>query len=231
MRVTREENSWGTLINKQVTRWVGSRQIDMRARGTQKLGQKPRAHIKQKTQAHGQQTNHHPCAKQDDEHAANEKTHKPRVHTRQHEKHTANEYTSCVPHSTTYNINCTQPIETRTACNTTKTHVDKSARLPSELETAHSHNDRKGARVSEPRHVTKTQEWVPGSKHHALQHETRHADERARDTSTLEATRSHENADMMWVSGLCHKTMNNTRPKWQNPDKFVGVFPLTFLRF
>ncbi len=23
---------------------------------------------------------------------------------------------------------------------------------------------------------------------------------------------------MMGVSGLCHKTMNNTRPKWHNPD-------------
>ncbi len=45
-----------------------------------------------------------------------------------------------------------------------------------------------------------------------------YADERARDSSTLEAARSHENPDMMGVSGLCHKTMNNTRPKWQNPD-------------
>ncbi len=45
-RVTRE-SSWGKLINKQVTRWVGSRQIDMRAHGTQKLRQKPSAHTKQ----------------------------------------------------------------------------------------------------------------------------------------------------------------------------------------
>ncbi len=42
MRVTRE-NSWGKLINKQVTRWVGSRQIDMRARGTQKT--RTRSHV------------------------------------------------------------------------------------------------------------------------------------------------------------------------------------------
>ncbi len=34
-RVTREDR-WGKLTNKQVTRWVGSRQIDMRAHGTQK---------------------------------------------------------------------------------------------------------------------------------------------------------------------------------------------------
>ncbi len=51
-----------------------------------------------------------------------------------------------------------------------------------------------------------------------------YADERARDSSTLEAARSHENPDMMGVSGLCHKTMNNTRPKWQNPDTLTDHF-------
>ncbi len=63
-RVTRE-NSWGKLINKQVTRWVGSRQIDMRARGTQKTRTEATCSHTTKTQAHGQQTNHQPCAKQD----------------------------------------------------------------------------------------------------------------------------------------------------------------------
>ncbi len=56
----------------------------------------------------------------------------------------------------------------------------------------------------------------------ALHHETRHANERARDSSTLEAARSHENADRMGVSELCHKTMDNTRPKWQNPDSHMS---------
>ncbi len=70
-----------------------------------------------------------------------------------------------------------------------------------------------GARVSEPRHVTETQNMSAGIQNTTLQHETRHADERARDSSTLEAARSHENTDMMGVSGLCHKTMNNIRPK------------------
>ncbi len=36
----------------------------MRAHGKQKTGQKPGAHTKQK-QAHGQQTNQQPCAKQE----------------------------------------------------------------------------------------------------------------------------------------------------------------------
>ncbi len=55
----------GLLINKQVTRWVGSRQIDMRARGTQKTRTEATCSHKTKTQAHGQQTNHKSCAKQD----------------------------------------------------------------------------------------------------------------------------------------------------------------------
>ncbi len=43
----------------------GVKTIDMRAHGTQKTKTKPCAHTKQKTQAHGQQTNHQPCAEQD----------------------------------------------------------------------------------------------------------------------------------------------------------------------
>ncbi len=49
-----------------------------------------------------------------------------------------------------------------------------------------------------------------------------------RESARLEHTRSraltHENRSiraLSEVSGLCHKTMNNTRPKWQNPDKGV----------
>ncbi len=46
--VTRE-SSWGKLINKQVTRWVGVTTIDNESTWhTEKLGQKPRAHTKQK---------------------------------------------------------------------------------------------------------------------------------------------------------------------------------------
>ncbi len=64
MRVTRE-SSWGKLINKQITRWAGSRQTDMRAHGTQKTRTEATCSQKTKTQAHDQQTNHQPCAKQD----------------------------------------------------------------------------------------------------------------------------------------------------------------------
>ncbi len=60
------EDSWGKLTNKQVTRCVESRQIDMRAHGTQKTKTKAMCSHKTKTQAHGQQqTNHQPCTKQD----------------------------------------------------------------------------------------------------------------------------------------------------------------------
>ncbi len=48
-----------------VTRWLGSRQIDTRANDTQKTKTKAMCSHKSKTQAHGQQTNHQPCAKQD----------------------------------------------------------------------------------------------------------------------------------------------------------------------
>ncbi len=44
---------------------------------------------------------------------------------------------------------------------------------------------------------------------------------RRRESARLEHTRSRVltwKQDMTGVSGLCHKTMNNTRPKWQNPD-------------
>ncbi len=65
------------LTNKQVTRWVGSRQIDMRAHGTQKTKTKAMCSHKTKTQHKGQQTNHQHVSEQDTEHAANEKTHNP----------------------------------------------------------------------------------------------------------------------------------------------------------
>ncbi len=91
------ESSWGKIINKQVTRWVGSRQIDMRAHGTQKT----------RTEATcSHKTNHQPCAKQDTNTQLMRKliSH---VFTQDMTtwKHAANEYTSYVPHSTRYNTN------------------------------------------------------------------------------------------------------------------------------
>ncbi len=43
----------------------GVKTIDMRAHGTQKTKTKAMCSHKTKTQAHGQQTNHQPCAKLD----------------------------------------------------------------------------------------------------------------------------------------------------------------------
>ncbi len=51
-----------------------------------------------------------------------------------------------------------------------------------------------------------------------LQHETRHADEREHGSSTLETARSHENRTLWECQGSVTKPMNDTRPKWQNPD-------------
>ncbi len=61
---------------------MGSRQIDMRAHGTQKTKTKPCAHTKTKTQANGQQNKLPAMCKTGHEHAANENNHKPRVHTK-----------------------------------------------------------------------------------------------------------------------------------------------------
>ncbi len=111
-------------------------------------------------------------------------------------------------HAADRNTNCVQH---------NKTHVDKSARCRANSRPR-THNDRKwSASVRTPsRDRNSRHEYRDPNT--TLQHETRHAGERVRDSSTLEAARLHENADMMGVSGLCHKTMNNTRPKWQNPD-------------
>ncbi len=174
MRVMRE-SSWGKLINNQVTRWVGSRQIDMSARGTQKTRTEATCSHKTETQAHGQQTNHQPCAKQD-------------MNTQQHNK----------------------------------TRVDKSARCRANSRPRTHTMTENGARVSEPRHRNSRHECRDPNT--TLQHETRHADERARDSSTLEAARSHENADMTGVSGLCHKTMN----KLDRSDRTLTLYSIKY---
>ncbi len=80
-RVTREDR-WSKLTNNQETRWVGSRQIDMRTHGTQITKTKAMCLYKTKTQAHSQQNKYPAMCKTGHEHAANENTHKPRVHSR-----------------------------------------------------------------------------------------------------------------------------------------------------
>ncbi len=60
----------------------GVKTIDMRAHGTQKTKTKAMCSHKTKTQAHGQQNKSPAMCKTGHEHAANENTHKPRVHTK-----------------------------------------------------------------------------------------------------------------------------------------------------
>ncbi len=129
-----------------------------------KLGQKPRAHTKQKTQAHGQQTNHQPWAKQDMTHAANEKTHKPRVFTR-HDNMKA----------------CSQWIYKLRA---TQHKIYTNARTLTQRDRTWCVGVRTPSRNRNSRHECRDPNTT-------LQHETRHADERAH-LSTLEAAHSHE---------------------------------------
>ncbi len=58
----------------------GVKTINMRAHGTQKT--KTKAMCSHKTKTHGQQNNSPAMCKTGHEHAANENTHKSRVHTR-----------------------------------------------------------------------------------------------------------------------------------------------------
>ncbi len=134
---------------------MGSKQINMRARGTQKTRTEATCSNKTKTQAHGQQTIHQPCAKQDMNTQLMRKliSH---VFTQDMKtrKHTANEkHQLC---ATQHKIlhKCMQLIETRTACNTTK-HVDKSARCRANSRPCTHTMTENGARVSEPRHEPK----------------------------------------------------------------------------
>ncbi len=60
----------------------GVKTIDMRAHGTQKTKTKAMCSHKTKTQAHGQQNKSPAMCQTGHEHAANENTHKLRVHTR-----------------------------------------------------------------------------------------------------------------------------------------------------
>ncbi len=95
--------------------------------------------------------------------------------------------------------------------------------VPSELETTHSHNDRKWSESVRTPTRTETQDMSAGIQTpRSTQNNVRR-----RETTWLEHTRSsHENPDMTGVSGLCHKTMNDTRPKWQNPDTCSTLEPI-----
>jgi len=98
-----------------------------------------------------------------------------------------------MPHSTRHNMNARSLIKHELSATQQHSWIEERAaertrdRMLTKNETEH------GARVSEQ--LTRNQ----NSRHECrdpnttLQHETRHADERAHGSSTLEAARSHEN--------------------------------------
>jgi len=201
MRVMRE-SCWGKLINKQVTRWVGSRQIDMRGHGTQKT-----------------RTVHQPCAKQDTN-TQNEKTHKPRIHRRQDNMKARNQWNTQAACHTAQDITWMHAADRNTNCvQHNKTHVDRRARSRADSRPRTHTMTENGARVSEPRHENRISRHECRDPNTTLQHETRYADERKHTARALSKPRALTwKQDMTGVSGLCHKTTNNPRPKWQNPD-------------
>ncbi len=140
-------------------------------------------------------------------HAANENTHKPHVHTRhdnmkarsqwntQAACHTAQDITWM--HAANKNTNCVQHH---------KTHLQRRARGRANSKP-HTHTTRQNTKreVSQP--------------HHETQHETRHADERAHSSSTLEAAHSHKNRTWRECQGSVTKPMKTevTEP-WQKQN-------------
>ncbi len=182
-----------------------------------KLRQKPCAHTKQKHKHMASKTKSPPMFKPGHEHAANENTHKPRVHTRhdnirarsqwktQAACHTAQDITWM--HEADKNTNCVQHHKTQ------HMWTDKSAGL-NKLETARSHNDTWSTSVQTPsrnrnsRHECRDPNTI-------LQDEIRHAVESPVFVSCLHVSArlrvclSHAltwRQDVKGVSGLGHKT-------------------------
>ncbi len=121
--------------------------------------------------------------------------------------HTAQDITWM--HAADKNMNCVQQH---------KTHVDRRVRGWANPRP-HTHSTRQNMERECPKPVTKPKlkTWVPRSEHHAP---TRNK-ARRRESTRLEHTQSEQ--DMTGVSGLCHKTMNNTRLKWQ-PWQFGALW-------
>ncbi len=169
--------------------------IDMRTHGTQKTMTKAMCSHKTKTQAHGLQNKSLAMCKTGHEHAANENTHKPRVHTR-HDNikarsqnntqaafhtaqditlmHTADKNTNCVQHKSQHTWTEECAAERTQDCTLTQQDRTWSASVQTPSRNRNSRH--------ECRELNTT-----------LQHETRHTDERVHGSNTLEATHSHKN--------------------------------------
>ncbi len=155
------------------------------------------------------------------EHAANENIHKPRVHTRHDNMKARSQWNTQAACHTAQVITWMHAADKNTNCvQHHKTHMGRRARGRANSRP-HTHTMRQNMEheCSNPDTKPKLKTWVPGYEHHAPTWNKA----RRRESAQLEHTRSRAftwNPDMTGVSGLCHKTMNNTRPKWQNPDTF-----------
>ncbi len=171
--------------------------------------------------------NHQPCAKQDTNTQLMRKliSH---VFTQDMTtwKHAANEYTSCVPHSTRQH-ECTQQIKTRTACHNTK-------RMWTEERAAERVAERTWDRTLTQRDRTwsasvQTPTWTETQDMSAGIRTPRYNTKQVTQTRALEATHSHKNRTWRECQGSVTKPMNDTRPKWQNPDNLRVKEILHFL--
>ncbi len=113
---------------------------------------KPCAHTKQKTQAHGQQNKSPAMCRTGHKHAANEDTHKPRVHTK-HDNMKARSQckTQAVCHTAPDITWMHSADKTWTACNNTR-QVDRRGHAPTTRENMER----------ETRHETETQDMSAG---------------------------------------------------------------------
>ncbi len=211
-RVTRE-GRWGKLTNDEVTRWVGSRQLTWEHMAHRKLRQKQCAHSKQKHKHMASKTNHQPCAKQ--EHTANENNHKPHVHTRHGHMKACSQWNTQAACHTAQDITWMHAADKNRNCEHTKRHVDRRThgRANSSLH-AHTMSQNMDHECPNPDTKPKLTTWVPGSEHQAPTWNKA----RRLESAWLEHTRS---CTLTWKQDMTGvtKPINDTRPKWQNPDK------------
>ncbi len=145
---------------------VNSRQIDMRAHGTQKTKTKPCTHTNQKHKHMASKTNHQPCAKQDTN------TQLMRILI----SHMFTQDMTTWMHAADKNTNCVQHHKHMWD---RRIRSWANSRLP-------THTTRQNTERTEPRHETETQDRMLGSEHHAPTRNKAHRRESAR----LEHTRS-----------------------------------------
>ncbi len=178
--------------------------IDMRAH--RKLRQKPCAHTKQKHKHMARKTKSPAMCKTGHEQAANEKTQwqtQAAYHTEQDITwmHTADKNTNCVQQHTRTEECVAEWTRDRTLTQQDRTWSASVRTLSRNRNSWHESRDPKTT----------------------LQHKTKHADGRAHGSSTLDITHIyilHSHKDRTWreCQGTVTKPMNDTRPKWQNPD-------------